>query len=139
LNSKAIYILQEIMGVPAFFRWLSRKYTSVIVPCIEEKVCFIIRLLRMRLSSWTVKFKTFSGHKCVMSDVWAVPSLPCMPSWYAENRKGQNLTNLFNFVGLTSKPRMYVSHCNCNTFFRKQTYMHNNRLFAVLQYSFPTV
>ncbi|KDR24133.1 5'-3' exoribonuclease 2-like protein [Zootermopsis nevadensis] len=25
------------MGVPAFFRWLSRKYTSVIVPCIEEK------------------------------------------------------------------------------------------------------
>lgn len=25
------------MGVPAFFRWLSRKYPSVIVPCIEEK------------------------------------------------------------------------------------------------------
>ncbi|XP_068081097.1 5'-3' exoribonuclease 2 homolog [Anabrus simplex] len=25
------------MGVPAFFRWLSRKYASVIVPCIEEK------------------------------------------------------------------------------------------------------
>ncbi|KAI4467869.1 3' exoribonuclease [Holotrichia oblita] len=25
------------MGVPAFFRWLSRKYPSVIAPCIEEK------------------------------------------------------------------------------------------------------
>jgi hypothetical protein len=32
------------MGVPAFFRWLSRKYTSVIVPCIEEKVCYFMRL-----------------------------------------------------------------------------------------------
>ncbi|CAG2053535.1 unnamed protein product [Timema podura] len=25
------------MGVPAFFRWLSKKYASVCVPCIEEK------------------------------------------------------------------------------------------------------
>ncbi|CAL1532128.1 unnamed protein product [Lymnaea stagnalis] len=25
------------MGVPAFFRWLSRKYTSLIVNCVEEK------------------------------------------------------------------------------------------------------
>ncbi|CAG9813681.1 unnamed protein product [Phaedon cochleariae] len=25
------------MGVPAFFRWLSRKYPSVIVPCTEQK------------------------------------------------------------------------------------------------------
>ncbi|XP_060536009.1 5'-3' exoribonuclease 2 homolog isoform X2 [Cylas formicarius] len=25
------------MGVPAFFRWLSRKYPSVIVPCVEQK------------------------------------------------------------------------------------------------------
>eukprot|EP00731_Ephydatia_muelleri_P033331 Em0028g6a len=25
------------MGVPAFFRWLSRKYPSVVVPCTEEK------------------------------------------------------------------------------------------------------
>lgn len=26
------------MGVPAFFRWLSRKYPSVIVECIEQRV-----------------------------------------------------------------------------------------------------
>ncbi|KAK2178116.1 hypothetical protein NP493_558g01017 [Ridgeia piscesae] len=26
------------MGVPAFFRWLSRKYPSIVVHCIEEKV-----------------------------------------------------------------------------------------------------
>lgn len=26
------------MGVPAFFRWLSRKYPSVIVECVENKV-----------------------------------------------------------------------------------------------------
>jgi len=26
------------MGVPAFFRWLTKKYPSVIVHCIEEKV-----------------------------------------------------------------------------------------------------
>lgn len=26
------------MGVPAFFRWLSRKYPSIIVSCTEEKV-----------------------------------------------------------------------------------------------------
>ncbi|XP_034233636.1 5'-3' exoribonuclease 2 homolog [Thrips palmi] len=25
------------MGVPAFFRWLTRKYPSVVVPCVEEK------------------------------------------------------------------------------------------------------
>lgn len=32
------------MGVPAFFRWLSRKYPSVIVDCIEKKVFFEIIL-----------------------------------------------------------------------------------------------
>ena len=26
-----------IMGVPAFFRWLSRKYASIVVPCQEDK------------------------------------------------------------------------------------------------------
>jgi 5'-3' exonuclease len=26
------------MGVPAFFRWLSRKYPSVIIECTENKV-----------------------------------------------------------------------------------------------------
>ena len=25
------------MGVPAFFRWLSRKYPSIVVPCQEDK------------------------------------------------------------------------------------------------------
>jgi 5'-3' exoribonuclease 2 len=25
------------MGVPAFFRWLSRKYPKTVVPCREEK------------------------------------------------------------------------------------------------------
>ena len=29
------------MGVPAFFRWLSRKYPSIVVDCIEEKVIII--------------------------------------------------------------------------------------------------
>jgi len=26
------------MGVPAFFRWLSRKYPSIVVHSVEEKV-----------------------------------------------------------------------------------------------------
>lgn len=29
------------MGVPAFFRWLSRKNPSILVHCIEEKVIII--------------------------------------------------------------------------------------------------
>ena len=30
------------MGVPAFFRWLSRKYPSVIVECLEDTVSSLI-------------------------------------------------------------------------------------------------
>lgn len=32
------------MGVPAFFRWLSRKYPSVIIECNERKVKFLSKL-----------------------------------------------------------------------------------------------
>ena len=31
------------MGVPAFFRWLSRKYPSIVVHCVEEKVTLLTR------------------------------------------------------------------------------------------------
>lgn len=31
------------MGVPAFFRWLSRKYPSIIVHCLEEKVSVVFQ------------------------------------------------------------------------------------------------
>uniref|UniRef100_A0A336MUE1 5'-3' exoribonuclease n=1 Tax=Culicoides sonorensis TaxID=179676 RepID=A0A336MUE1_CULSO len=30
-------IERSVMGVPAFFRWLSRKYPSVIIECVEKK------------------------------------------------------------------------------------------------------
>ena len=30
------------MGVPAFFRWLSKKYPSIVVHSVEEKVRFDI-------------------------------------------------------------------------------------------------
>ena len=45
------------MGVPAFFRWLSRKYPSVIVECLEDRVSssfrfnFLIKLLYSSLKS----------------------------------------------------------------------------------------
>lgn len=41
------------MGVPAFFRWLSKKYPSIVVHCVEEKVslwayifstCFLVSI-----------------------------------------------------------------------------------------------
>lgn len=31
-------VYSQIMGVPAFFRWLSRKYPSIVVHANEEKV-----------------------------------------------------------------------------------------------------
>lgn len=43
------------MGVPAFFRWLSRKYPSVIIECVEKKVrrrivCgFLLKMLDFRV------------------------------------------------------------------------------------------
>ena len=30
------------MGVPAFFRWLSRKYSNIVVDCIEDKVNILL-------------------------------------------------------------------------------------------------
>lgn len=58
----------------------------------------------------------------------AVPTFPCMPSWYGKNRMGQNPTYLFNFIGLTSMPpRLYLSHCNYNTCFK---YKHTCLLTA---------
>lgn len=39
------------MGVPAFFRWLSRKYPSVIVECIEQRVSNITYKLHYKTIS----------------------------------------------------------------------------------------
>jgi 5'-3' exonuclease len=45
------------MGVPAFFRWLTKKYPSVIVHCIEEKVIeselnvFVVKYFMMKILS----------------------------------------------------------------------------------------
>jgi 5'-3' exonuclease len=42
------------MGVPAFFRWLSRKYPSVIIECVEKKVkiWFVYFPLAKMLELW---------------------------------------------------------------------------------------
>ena len=29
---------RSVMGVPAFFRWLSKKYPSIVISCVEDKV-----------------------------------------------------------------------------------------------------
>ncbi len=55
------------MGVPAFFRWLSRKYSSVIIDCIEERVSGLFEAFSCRHWSISCPFinqfisKSFSG------------------------------------------------------------------------------
>uniref|UniRef100_A0A8C5SE07 Xrn1 N-terminal domain-containing protein n=1 Tax=Laticauda laticaudata TaxID=8630 RepID=A0A8C5SE07_LATLA len=39
------------MGVPAFFRWLSRKYPSIIVSCTEEKALQLVALVKLVVES----------------------------------------------------------------------------------------
>ena len=63
------------MGVPAFFRWLSRKYPSIVVSCIEEKVnCRIIVMIvdqtrvpsssteKQKLCAWSLSSITSFSH-----------------------------------------------------------------------------
>ena len=46
-NSEVFSRVLLVMGVPAFFRWLSRKYPSIVVHCIEEKVRPIVNLAKI--------------------------------------------------------------------------------------------
>lgn len=54
------------MGVPAFFRWLSRKYASIVVHCVEEKVSatLISKLFSLRFI-WNFN----NGFVCCLDDV----------------------------------------------------------------------
>lgn len=36
------------MGVPAFFRWLSKKYPSIIAYCYEEKVPLLLLFILLQ-------------------------------------------------------------------------------------------
>lgn len=46
-NSEVFSRVLLVMGVPAFFRWLSRKYPSIVVHCVEEKVRPIVNLAKI--------------------------------------------------------------------------------------------
>lgn len=49
------------MGVPAFFRWLSRKYPSVIIECVEKKVKFaFVYFLQTKMLDWHFLFCFFA-------------------------------------------------------------------------------
>lgn len=49
------------MGVPAFFRWLSRKYPSVIVECLEDRVSWVGREGKSLASIFHILFSASRG------------------------------------------------------------------------------